>query len=209
MTAKKTALLLILDGWGHRDATDSNAIFAAKSPTWDALLQDKPHTLIRTSGLAVGLPEGQMGNSEVGHMNLGAGRVVYQNLTRIDKDIADGSFVSNPVLTEAVDTSIQKDSALHVFGLLSPGGIHSHEDQIVEMLELALARGAKQVFFHAFLDGRDTPPRSALAPLLRVETLLAQSGCGRVASICGRFFAMDRDNRWDRVEPAYDLLTRG
>ncbi len=209
MTAKKTALLLILDGWGHRDATDSNAIFAAKSPTWDALWQDKPHTLIRTSGLAVGLPEGQMGNSEVGHMNLGAGRIVYQNLTRIDKDIADGSFVSNPVLTQAVDTSIQKDSALHVFGLLSPGGIHSHEDQIVAMLELALARGAKQVFFHAFLDGRDTPPRSALAPLLRVETLLTQSGCGRVASICGRFFAMDRDNRWDRVEPAYDLLTRG
>ena len=206
MTAKKTALLLILDGWGHRDATDSNAIFAAKSPTWDTLWQERPHTLIRTSGLAVGLPEGQMGNSEVGHMNLGAGRVVYQNLTRIDKDIADGSFVSNPVLTEAVDTSIQKDSALHVFGLLSSGGIHSHEDQIVAMLELALARGAKQVFFHAFLDGRDTPPRSALAPLLRVETLLAQSGCGRVASICGRFFAMDRDNRWDRVEPAYDLL---
>jgi 2,3-bisphosphoglycerate-independent phosphoglycerate mutase len=209
MTAKKTALLLILDGWGHRDATDSNAIFAAKSPTWDAIWQERPHTLIRTSGLAVGLPEGQMGNSEVGHMNLGAGRVVYQNLTRIDKDIADGSFVSNPVLTAAVDTSIQKDSALHVFGLLSPGGIHSHEDQIVAMLELALARGAKQVFFHAFLDGRDTPPRSALSSLLRVETLLARSGCGRVASICGRFYAMDRDNRWDRVEPAYDLLTRG
>ncbi|MDA0805765.1 MAG: 2,3-bisphosphoglycerate-independent phosphoglycerate mutase [Proteobacteria bacterium] len=209
MTARKTALLLILDGWGHREATDSNAISAANSPTWDTLWRDKPNTLVRTSGLAVGLPEGQMGNSEVGHMNLGAGRVVYQNLTRIDKDIADGSFVHNPVLTRAVDTSIERNSALHVFGLLSPGGIHSHEDQIVSMLELALARGANQVFFHAFLDGRDTPPRSALASLLRVETLLTQSGCGRIASLCGRFFSMDRDNRWERVEPAYDLLTRG
>ena len=209
MTARKTALLLILDGLGHREATDSNAISAANSPTWDTLWRDRPHTLVRTSGLAVGLPEGQMGNSEVGHMNLGAGRVVYQNLTRIDKDIADGSFVHNPVLTRAVDTSIERNSALHVFGLLSPGGIHSHEDQIVSMLELALARGANQVFFHAFLDGRDTPPRSALASLLRVETLLTQSGCGIIASLCGRFFSMDRDNRWERVEPAYDLLTRG
>ena len=209
MTAAKTALLLILDGWGHREATDSNAIHAANSPTWDKLWREQPHTLIRTSGLAVGLPEGQMGNSEVGHMNLGAGRVVYQNLTRIDKDIADGSFADNAQLAQAIATSVDKQSALHVFGLLSPGGIHSHEDQIIALLELALARGATQVYLHAFLDGRDTPPRSALASLKRADSLLAASGRGRVASLCGRFYAMDRDNRWDRVEPAYDLLTAG
>ena len=209
MTAAKTALLLILDGWGHREATDSNAIHAANSPTWDKLWREQPHTLIRTSGLAVGLPEGQMGNSEVGHMNLGAGRVVYQNLTRIDKDIADGSFADNAQLAQAIATSVDKQSALHVFGLLSPGGIHSHEDQIIALLELALARGATQVYLHAFLDGRDTPPRSALASLKRIDSLLAASGRGRVASLCGRFYAMDRDNRWDRVEPAYDLLTAG
>jgi 2,3-bisphosphoglycerate-independent phosphoglycerate mutase len=209
MTPAKTALLLILDGWGHREASDSNAIHAANSPTWDKLWQERPHTLIRTSGLAVGLPEGQMGNSEVGHMNLGAGRVVYQNLTRIDKDIADGSFASNAELTQAIAASAETASALHVFGLLSPGGIHSHEDQIFALLELALARGANQVYLHAFLDGRDTPPRSALASLKRADSLLAASGRGRVASLCGRFYAMDRDNRWDRVEPAYDLLTAG
>ena len=209
MTAAKTALLLILDGWGHREATDSNAIHAANSPTWDKLWREQPRTLIRTSGLAVGLPEGQMGNSEVGHMNLGAGRVVYQNLTRIDKDIADGSFADNAQLAQAIATSVDKQSALHVFGLLSPGGIHSHEDQIIALLELALARGATQVYLHAFLDGRDTPPRSALASLKRADSLLAASGRGRVASLCGRFYAMDRDNRWDRVEPAYDLLTAG
>lgn len=209
MTARKTALLLILDGWGHRESADSNAIQAAKSPTWDTLWQDRPHTLIRTSGLAVGLPEGQMGNSEVGHMNLGAGRVVYQNLTRIDKAIADGSFATNPALTTAIDTGIDRDSAIHVFGLLSPGGIHSHDEQINALLALALERGAPRVYLHAFLDGRDTPPRSALASLQRSEALLAASGRGRLASICGRFYAMDRDNRWDRVEPAYRLLTEG
>jgi 2,3-bisphosphoglycerate-independent phosphoglycerate mutase len=150
-----------------------------------------------------------MGNSEVGHMNLGAGRVVYQNLTRIDKDIADGSFASNAELTQAIAASAETASALHVFGLLSPGGIHSHEDQIFALLELALARGANQVYLHAFLDGRDTPPRSALASLKRADSLLAASGRGRVASLSGRFYAMDRDNRWDRVEPAYDLLTAG
>jgi 2,3-bisphosphoglycerate-independent phosphoglycerate mutase len=209
MTANKTALLLILDGWGHREATDSNAIHAANSPTWDALWRDRPHTLIRTSGLTVGLPDGQMGNSEVGHMNLGAGRVVYQNLTRIDKDIADGTFAANPTLTAAVDASVSGGGALHVFGLLSPGGIHSHDDQIVALLELAIARGAEHIYLHAFLDGRDTPPRSARESLQRAQTLLAASGRGRVASLCGRFYAMDRDNRWDRVEPAYNLLTLG
>lgn len=206
---KKTVLLLILDGWGHREETSSNAIHSANSPVWDALWKGKPHALIDTSGKSVGLPAGQMGNSEVGHMNLGAGRVVYQSLTRIDKDIEEESFFSNPVLTSAVQKSIDADSALHIFGLMSPGGIHSHEDQIVAMIELAIRNGAPRIYLHAFLDGRDTPPRSALPSLIRAEKTLLGSSKGRVASICGRFFAMDRDNRWDRVQPAYDMLTLG
>ena len=206
---KKTALLLILDGWGYREETSSNAIHSADSPVWDALWKDRPHTLIDTSGKSVGLPAGQMGNSEVGHMNLGAGRVVYQSLTRIDKDIEEETFFSNPVLTGAVKKSIEADSALHIFGLMSPGGIHSHEDQIIAMIELAIRNGAPRIYLHAFLDGRDTPPRSALPSLIRAEKTLTGSNKGRVASICGRFYAMDRDNRWDRVQPAYDMLTEG
>ena len=205
---KKTALLLILDGWGHREETSSNAIHSANSPIWDSLWEGKPHTLIDTSGKSVGLPAGQMGNSEVGHMNLGAGRVVYQSLTRIDKDIEEGAFFSNPVLIGAVQRTIDADSALHIFGLMSGGGIHSHEDQIIAMIELAIRNGAPKIFLHAYLDGRDTPPRSALPCLLRAEKILLGSSKGRVASICGRFYAMDRDNRWDRVQPAYDLLTQ-
>jgi 2,3-bisphosphoglycerate-independent phosphoglycerate mutase len=207
MTAKKTALLLILDGWGYREQTDHNAIHAANSPHWDDLWTTKPHTLIDTSGKSVGLPEGQMGNSEVGHMNLGAGRVVYQSLTRIDKDIEEGTFYNNEILTQAVDKAIESESAVHIFGLMSPGGIHSHADQIMAMIKLALERGANKIFLHAFLDGRDTPPRSALPSLLRAEQTLRESGKGRVASLCGRFYVMDRDNRWDRVQPAYELLS--
>lgn len=207
MTARKTALLLILDGWGYREDTDHNAIYAANSPVWDKLWAERPHTLIDTSGLSVGLPAGQMGNSEVGHMNLGAGRVVYQSLTRIDKDIADGEFARNPVLAGAASKAADAETALHVFGLLSPGGIHSHEDQILAMLQLALDKGVSKLYLHAFLDGRDTPPRSALPSLQKAEQLLRDSGKGRVATMAGRFFAMDRDNRWDRVQPVYDLLT--
>ncbi|MCI5106863.1 MAG: 2,3-bisphosphoglycerate-independent phosphoglycerate mutase [Pseudomonadales bacterium] len=209
MTARKTALLLILDGWGYREATEHNAIHAAHSPNWDQLWADRPHTLIDTSGLSVGLPRGQMGNSEVGHMNLGAGRVVYQSLTRIDKDIEEGHFRSNPVLSAAAGKAAEAETALHVFGLLSPGGIHSHEDQILAMLQLALDKGVSQVYMHAFLDGRDTPPRSALPSLQKADKLLRESGKGRVASLSGRFYAMDRDNRWDRVQPVYELLTEG
>lgn len=207
MTTKKTAMLLILDGWGYREATDSNAIYAANTPVWDALWAGQPHTLIDTSGLAVGLPVGQMGNSEVGHMNLGAGRVVYQSLTRIDKDIADGTFASNSAITAAIDKAIRGNSALHVFGLMSFGGIHSHEDQILALLKLAITRQVDRLYLHAFLDGRDTPPRSALPSVLKAESLLRESGKGRVASVCGRFYAMDRDNRWERVQPAYELLS--
>ncbi|MGY8784412.1 MAG: 2,3-bisphosphoglycerate-independent phosphoglycerate mutase [Pseudomonadales bacterium] len=205
---KKTALLLILDGWGHREETSSNAIHSANSPMWDSLWAGKPHTLIDTSGKSVGLPAGQMGNSEVGHMNLGAGRVVYQSLTRIDKDIEEGNFFSNPALCCAVKKSVEADSALHIFGLMSGGGIHSHEDQIIAMIELAIRNRAPRIYLHAFLDGRDTPPRSALPSLIRAEKILLDSSKGRVASICGRFYAMDRDNRWDRVQPAYDMLTQ-
>lgn len=208
MGAKNTALLLILDGWGHREATNHNAIHTANSPNWDKLWANQPHTLIDTSGKSVGLPTGQMGNSEVGHMNLGAGRVVYQSLTRIDKDIEEGIFFNNQVFAAAIDKAVESETAVHLLGLLSPGGIHSHEDQIMAMVKLAADRGASKIFVHAFLDGRDTPPRSALPSLLKAEKALMDLGRGRVASICGRFYAMDRDKRWDRVQPAFEMLTQ-
>ena len=207
MSKKSTVVLLILDGWGHREATDSNAIANATTPTWDSLWQQRPSTLIDTSGQSVGLPAGQMGNSEVGHMNLGAGRVVYQSLTRIDKDIEEGEFYENEVLVQAAKRAASSETALHVLGLMSPGGIHSHEDQIMAALELARQRGVRKLYLHAFLDGRDTPPRSALASLQRAEAFFQRHGIGRVASLCGRFYAMDRDNRWDRVQSSYRLLT--
>jgi 2,3-bisphosphoglycerate-independent phosphoglycerate mutase len=206
---KNTTLLLILDGWGYREETEYNAISAATTPVWDNLWQDCPHTLITTSGIEVGLPRGQMGNSEVGHMNLGAGRVVYQSLTRIDKAIEDGTFYLNEPLVDAVDKAILMDKAVHIMGLLSPGGIHSHIDQILAMIDLASQRGAERIYLHAFLDGRDTPPRSALAALEKAQACLEESGCGRIVSLIGRYYAMDRDNRWDRVQSAYDLLTAG
>jgi len=208
-TQKRTALLLILDGWGYSENTDHNAIFNANTPNWDALWSKEEHTLIRTSGLAVGLPEGQMGNSEVGHMNLGAGRVVYQSLTRIDKAIEDGEFFSNQVLTSAVDKAVGDNKAVHILGLLSPGGIHSHEDQIMAMIDLAAGQGVKRIYLHCFLDGRDTPPRSAIESLQKAQQKLAGIGDSHIASISGRFYAMDRDNRWDRTQLTYDLLTAG
>ena len=208
-TQRATTLLLILDGWGHREETESNAIAAANTPVWDQLWAERPHTLITTSGIAVGLPEGQMGNSEVGHMNLGAGRVVYQSLTRIDKDIADGDFYRNEALVSAVHKARDNDGAVHILGLLSPGGIHSHEEQILAMVELARREGAGKVYIHAFLDGRDMPPRSALPSLQKADAVLREAGLGRVASLTGRYYAMDRDQRWDRIETAYALMTEG
>ena len=202
-------LLLILDGWGHRDATDNNAIALAHAPVWHSLLARYPHTLIHTSGLKVGLPDGQMGNSEVGHMNLGAGRVVYQSLTRINKAIVDGEFSTNAALNHAVDLCLQQGSALHVMGLLSDGGIHSHEDQIMAMLELAAGKGCQRIYLHAMLDGRDTPPRSAESTLRRFSQWFANHPCGRIASVGGRFFGMDRDKRWDRVEKAFNTICHG
>ncbi|MDI9244455.1 2,3-bisphosphoglycerate-independent phosphoglycerate mutase [Marinobacter sp. CHS3-4] len=210
MTAKrKPTALIILDGWGHRDPAEDNAISSANTPCWDKLWQDNPRTLINTSGKYVGLPEGQMGNSEVGHMNLGAGRIVYQSLTRIDKDLEDGTFTENKALCGAIDKAVSADRAVHLMGLLSPGGVHSHEDHILAAAEMAAQRGAKQVFIHAFLDGRDMPPRSAKPSLEKAAAKLKSLGVGRVATIVGRYFAMDRDNRWDRVEQAYNAMTLG
>jgi len=208
--ARKTpTVLIILDGWGHREEARDNAIVQANTPVWDRLWRDAPHTLVSGSGLDVGLPAGQMGNSEVGHMSLGSGRVIYQNITRIDQAIADGSFDRNPAYTSAIDAAVTRGGAVHVLGLLSPGGVHSHEDQILAAVRLAAARGASRVYLHAFLDGRDTPPRSAEASLARAEALFDELGCGRVASIVGRYYAMDRDNRWERIEQAWQLLTTG
>ena len=207
-TTKRTALLLILDGWGYREETDSNAIAAANTPVWDELWKTCPHTLISTSGMDVGLPGGQMGNSEVGHMNLGAGRVVYQSLTMIDKEIADGGFFKNDVLVSVAQKAAAGNKALHLFGLLSPGGIHSHEAHILAMIRLAQQQGVKKVYLHAFLDGRDMPPRSALPSLELADGALRDAGLGRVVSVIGRYFAMDRDKRWDRMQAAYDLITR-
>ncbi|WP_058913691.1 2,3-bisphosphoglycerate-independent phosphoglycerate mutase [Entomohabitans teleogrylli] len=205
--AKKPMVLVILDGYGYREDQQDNAIFSAKTPVMDKLWATRPHTLIDASGLEVGLPDRQMGNSEVGHVNLGAGRIVYQDLTRLDVEIKERTFFANPILCGAVDKAVKSAKAVHIMGLLSPGGVHSHEDHIAAMVELAAERGAEKIYLHAFLDGRDTPPRSAEASLARFETQFAALGKGRVASIIGRYYAMDRDNRWDRVEQAYDLLT--
>lgn len=202
-------LLLILDGFGYREDTDHNAITQARKPNWDRLWNSYPHTLINASELHVGLPRGQMGNSEVGHLNIGAGRVVYQDLTKVDVAIEDGSFYTNPALVAAVATAKNQGSTLHILGLLSPGGVHSHELHIHAMLELAVRAGLKKIAIHAFLDGRDTPPRSAAESLQRLQEKCAALGAGRIATLCGRFFAMDRDNRWERVQIAYDMLTLG
>ncbi|MFJ2975875.1 2,3-bisphosphoglycerate-independent phosphoglycerate mutase [Kluyvera sp. NPDC087067] len=204
--SKKPMVLVILDGYGYREEQQDNAIFSAKTPVMDALWAKRPHTLIQASGLEVGLPDGQMGNSEVGHVNLGAGRIVYQDLTRLDVEIKERTFFANPVLSGAVDKAVAAGKAVHIMGLLSAGGVHSHEDHILAMVELAAERGAEKIYLHAFLDGRDTPPRSAKGSLQTFEDKFAALGKGRVASIIGRYYAMDRDNRWDRVEEAYNLL---
>jgi 2,3-bisphosphoglycerate-independent phosphoglycerate mutase len=205
----KPLVLLILDGWGYREDPTDNAIAQANTPVMDRLWRDYPHSLISGSGLDVGLPDGQMGNSEVGHVNLGSGRVVYQDFTRITKAISDGDFFENPVLTTAVQGAVAASKAVHIMGLLSPGGVHSHEEHLLAMIELAAQQGAEQIYLHAFLDGRDTPPRSAAASLKLIADKFAEIGKGQIASVIGRYFAMDRDKRWDRVEQAYNLIVDG
>ncbi len=205
----KPLVLLILDGWGYREDPTDNAILQANTPVMDSLWRKYPHSLISGSGMDVGLPDGQMGNSEVGHVNLGSGRVVYQEFTRITKAIQDGDFYQNPTLVNAVKNAVQQGKAVHLMGLLSPGGVHSHEEHLVAMIELAHREGARDIYLHAFLDGRDTPPRSAEASLQLIQDKFNSIGSGQIASIIGRYFAMDRDQRWDRVQQAYELLVDG
>jgi 2,3-bisphosphoglycerate-independent phosphoglycerate mutase len=206
--AVRPVVLLILDGFGWRRDAPDNAITRADAPHWRDILARYPHTTIDASELRVGLPEGQMGNSEVGHLNIGAGRVVYQDFTRIDVAIRDGEFARNPALAHAVEAAKRNRSALHVLGLLSPGGVHSHQRQIAAMVELAAGAGVA-VRVHAFLDGRDTPPRSASASIAYMNSICARFADARIASLCGRYYAMDRDQRWDRTAAAYELLVDG
>lgn len=206
---KRPVALVILDGWGINPQCDFNAVCLADTPNLDALFSAYPHTRIGASGMDVGLPEGQMGNSEVGHLNIGAGRVVYQEFTRISKSIADGDFFTNGVLLEALAKIKARNGKLHLMGLLSDGGVHSHNTHLYALLRLAFQQGLDDVCIHAFLDGRDTPPRSAVTYLAELEDEIRRIGCGRIATITGRYFAMDRDNRWERVERAYRALTEG
>ncbi len=206
---KKPTVLMILDGYGLNDRQDGNAVAEAKTPVMDSLMAQYPFVKGNASGMAVGLPEGQMGNSEVGHLNMGAGRIVYQELTRITKEIQDGTFFENPALLKAVENCKAKDSALHMFGLLSDGGVHSHNTHLYGLLELARRNGLSKVYVHCFLDGRDTPPASGRGYAQDLEAEMKKIGVGEIATVMGRYYAMDRDNNYDRVKLAYDALTRG
>lgn len=207
--SKKPVVLMVLDGYGLNEKTEGNAIAMANTPVMDRLMAECPFVKGNASGLAVGLPDGQMGNSEVGHMNIGAGRIIYQDLTRITKAIEDGDFFENKALLEAMDNCRKHDSDLHLWGLLSDGGVHSHNTHLYGLLEMAKRQGLTKVFVHAFLDGRDTPPASGKDFVQALEDKMAEIGVGKVASLSGRYYAMDRDNNWDRVEKAYDSLTKG
>ena len=207
--SKKPTVLMILDGYGLNENPEGNAIAMAKTPVMDGLMKDYPFVKGNASGLAVGLPDGQMGNSEVGHMNMGAGRIVYQELTRITKEIQDGDFFENEALVKAVENAKAKNSALHLFGLVSDGGVHSHNTHIYGLLELAKRHGLEKVYVHCFLDGRDTPPTSGKDFVQELTDKMQEIGVGEVASVMGRYYAMDRDNRWDRVEKAYHGSDQG
>lgn len=206
---KKPVMLMILDGWGYRSSKDGNAIAAAKTPNLDKLLLENPHTLVGASGMDVGLPDGQMGNSEVGHTNMGAGRIVYQELTRITKAIRDESFYENEAMLGAIAQCKWFDSTLHIMGLMSDGGVHSHVDHICALIELAARNGLHKVCVHCFMDGRDTAPTSGAGYVAKVQQKIDRLGVGCIATVSGRYYAMDRDKRWDRVERAYDAIVRG
>ena len=206
---KKPTALIIMDGFGHRAEKKGNAIEAANKPNLDRIFSENPLTYIGASGLDVGLPDGQMGNSEVGHTNIGAGRIVYQELTRITKAIQDGDFFENPALMSAINQCKWFDSTLHIFGLLSDGGVHSHIDHMFALLELARRNGLRKVCFHCFMDGRDTPPQSGIEYIDRLQAKIDAVEVGCIATVSGRYYAMDRDNRWDRVEKAYNAIALG
>lgn len=205
---RKMTALVIMDGFGIADDTNRNAILEAGTPSIDALLERFPNTQIGASGMDVGLPDGQMGNSEVGHLNIGAGRIVYQELTRITKDIQDGAFFEKEELVWAMD-AVRDQGALHLMGLLSDGGVHSHNTHLYALLEMAKKRGISRVYVHCFLDGRDVPPQSGLSFVEALEAKMREIGVGEIATVMGRYYAMDRDNRWDRVQRAYDAMVLG
>lgn len=207
--SKKPTVLMILDGFGLNEKTEGNAIAQAKTPVIDGLMKDYPFVKGNASGLAVGLPDGQMGNSEVGHLNMGAGRIVYQELTRITKEISDGDFFKNQALLDGMENVKKNGSDLHLYGLLSNGGVHSHITHLFGLLEMAKKEGVENVYVHCFLDGRDTAPTSGKEFIEELEAKMKEIGVGKIASISGRYYAMDRDNRWDRVEKAYKVLTTG
>lgn len=206
---KKPVVLLILDGYGLSDRTEGNAVALAKTPVMDKLMAEVPFVKGYASGMAVGLPDGQMGNSEVGHLNMGAGRIIYQELTRITKEIQDGTFFENEALMAAVENCKKNNSALHLMGLLSDGGVHSHNTHLYGLLELAKRNGLEKVYVHCFLDGRDTPPASGKGYAEELTAEMEKLGVGKIASVMGRYYAMDRDNNWDRVEQAYNAITKG
>lgn len=208
-TTIKPLILIIFDGWGYSPHLEYNAIAQAHTPTWDYLWAHCPHTLLMGSGQAVGLPLGQMGNSEVGHMHLGAGRLIYQDYTRINHTIDSGEFLRNPIFIEAFNRASQSNRAVHVMGLLSPGGVHSHQNHLFALLELAALYQVKKLYFHVFLDGRDTPPKSAEPSLRQLEDLCNKLECGKIATVSGRYYAMDRDQRWPRIKLAYDAIVQG
>ncbi|AKB83827.1 2,3-bisphosphoglycerate-independent phosphoglycerate mutase [Methanosarcina barkeri 3] len=207
--AKKPLMLIILDGWGYREAIEGNAVLAAKTPNLDHLMEEYPWCFLEASGEAVGLPEGQMGNSEVGHLNIGAGRIVYQDLTRINLSIKKGDFFKNPAFLGAISNAKANDSSLHLIGLVSYGGVHSYMTHIYALIKLAQQEGLKKVYIHAFLDGRDVPPKAALKDIKELDAFCKENGSAKIATISGRYYAMDRDKRWDRTKLAYDALTMG
>src|SRR6185503_1378627 len=207
MARPKPLILTILDGWGYSSAVEGNAIAAARKPTYDKLLREFPNTLVHTSGPYVGLPEGQMGNSEVGHLNTGAGRVVQMDVTRIDKLIASGEFFKTPVLLGCMRHA--RGRRLHLLGLCSQGGVHSQLTHLYPLLRMAKQEGVENVFVHCFMDGRDTPPESGAGYLREIEKQMRSIGVGKIASVSGRYYAMDRDKRWERIERAFNAMVLG
>lgn len=206
--SKKPHVLIILDGFGHSESEEFNAIAQANTPNWDYLRKNYAHSLINASENFVGLPKGQMGNSEVGHLSIGAGRTIFQDLERINQSINNGEFFSNALLKDDMLRLKREDKSLHIFGLLSDGGVHSHIKHFEALLKLAHKEGLKKVYLHPFLDGRDTPPKSAMQFIYQIENLIKELGCGKIATLCGRFFSMDRDRRWDRTELAYKMIVQ-